>query len=120
LDYIFEIRDWQNRIVRLSKCTYDIHEKRHLEFVPYLESAKLTIQDPDIVAEADNNGIFLVRYGLGKQYFKNLYLCVVIFYNEGEGIEATHHFQREIGDLRIIERRYIWVAGNRLPSRHLK
>jgi hypothetical protein len=118
--YIFEIRDWRNRIVRLTNRTYDIHEKRHPEFVPYLEAAKQTIQDPDIIAEADNGAILLIRYGLGQKYFKSLYLFVVVFYNGDEGIEATHHFARELGNLKIIEQRYFWILGNRLPVRSNK
>ncbi len=119
-EYIFEIKDWRNRTVRLTRQTFEIHKKRHPEFVPYLEAAKLTIKDPDSVAKADNNGIFLIRYGLGDKHYKNLYLCVVVFYNNDEGIEATHHFQRQYGDLTIIERRYMWIAGNRLPIGGLK
>lgn len=79
----------------------------------YIEEAKQTIQDPDIVAEADNGALSLFRFGLGRKPFQNLYLVVIVYYKGMEGVEATHHFTTMLGDLRIIEHRQQWLAGNR-------
>lgn len=111
--YIFEIKDWHGRIVRLTRRTFEVHEKRHQEFAKYIEAAKQTIQDPDLVAEADNGAVSLFRFGLGNKPFENLYLVVVVYYKGAEGKEATHHFTDSIGDLRVIEYRYQWLGGQR-------
>lgn len=112
-NYIFEVKDWRGRTVRLTKRTFEIHEKRHPEFAQYVEAAKQTIQDPDTVAEADNGAMSLFRLGLGHERFENLYLVVIVYYKGTEGTEATHHFTTELGDLRIIEHRHQWLSGNR-------
>ena len=115
--YIFEIKDWRGRIVRLTRKTFEVHEKRHQEFRQYIEAAKQTIQDPDIVAEADNGAVSLFRFGLGHKSFERLYLQVIVYYKkvekEVEGKEATHHFTSAIGDLQVIEHRYQWLGGQR-------
>lgn len=116
-DYIFEVNDWRGRIVRLTKRTFETHEKRHPEFAKYIEEAKLTIQDPDFVAEADNGAIALFRFGLGRKPFNDLYLVVIVYYKGEKGMEATHHFVTKPGDLKIIEYRYQWLAGNRFDVR---
>ena len=113
-NYIFEVNDWRGRIVRLTKATFEKHTKRHLEFVNYIEAAKQTIKDPDFVAEADNGALALFRFGLGDKPFERLYLQVIVYYNKGEGREATHHFVTKLGDLRLIETRYLCVAGSRI------
>jgi hypothetical protein len=50
---------------------------------------------------------------LGRKPFQNLYLVVIVYYKGMEGVEATHHFTTTLGDLRIIEHRQQWLAGNR-------
>ena len=116
-NYIFEVQDWRGRTVRLTKRTFEKHEKRHPEFAPYIEEAKQTIQDPDFVAEADNGAVALFRFGLGHKPFENLFLEVIVYYSGEEGIEATHHFTTEVGGLQIIEHRYQWLTGTRFDVR---
>lgn len=111
--YIFEVKDWRGRIVRLSRRTFETHEKRHPEFAEYIEAAKETIKDPDLVAEADNGATSLFRFGLGHKPYENLYLVVIVYYKGTNGIEATHHFQASIGDLTVTEHRYQWLGGRR-------
>ena len=112
-NYMFEVKDWCGRTVRLTRRTFETHKERHPEFTQYIEAAKQTIQDPDLVAEADNGGTSLVRFGLGRKPFGKLYLVVIVFYRGAEGTEATHHFTSRLGDLRIIETRHVWLAGKR-------
>lgn len=110
---MFEVKDWRRRTVRLTRRTFETHEKRYPEFAQYVEAAKQTIQDPDFVAEADNGAFFLVRFRLGRKPFENLYLVVVVYYKGAEGIEATHYFTHRVKDVRIVEMRYQWLAGSR-------
>jgi len=116
-NYIFEVQDWRGRTVRLTRRTFEVHKKRHPEFVPYVEEAKQTIQDPDFVAEADSGAVALFRFGLGHKPFENLFLEVIVYYNGEQGIEATHHFTTEVGSLIILEYRYQWLSGNRFDMR---
>lgn len=111
--YIFEVKDWRGRIVRLTSRTFKTHEQRHPEFPQYIEAAKQTIQDPDFVAEADNGALYLVRFRLGRKPFENLYLVVVVYYKGAEGVEVPYHFARSLKDVRVVEIRYQWLAGNR-------
>ena len=113
--YIFEVKDWLGRIVRLTRHTYDIHKDRHPEFSPYIEASKETIKDPDFVAETDSKAIALFRFGLGKNLYKHLYLVVIVHYEGKVGRVATHYFTSRIGDLKIIKIRHQWVSGLRYP-----
>jgi len=113
--YIFEIKDWIGRTVRLTRHTLNAHKERHPEFVPYLGEAQQTIQDPDFIAKTDSNAFALFRFGLGKNLYKNLYLVVIVHYNENGGTVATHYFTSRIGDLKIVKIRHQWVSGLRYP-----
>jgi hypothetical protein len=113
VECVFKIEDWRGRIVRLTQHTFNSHKNRHPEFVPYIEAAKETIQDPDFVAETDSGATALFRFGLGEKPFKNLYLVVIIHYEGEIGKEATHYFTSRLGDLSIVEVRHQWVSGLR-------
>lgn len=115
INYIFEVKDWRGRIVRLTEKTYNAHKDRHPEFIPYIEAAQETIEDPDFVAETNSGAIALFRFGLGKKPFEKLYLVVIIHYDSDVGREATHYFTSRIGDWRILEHRHQWISGLRYP-----
>ena len=113
--YVFEIKDWCGRIVRLTQHTFNIHKDRHPEFVPYIGAAQETIQDPDFTAETGSGAVALFRLGLGKKLYKNLYLVVIVHYDGEVGIEATHYFTSRLGDLKVMEIRHQWISGLRYP-----
>jgi hypothetical protein len=59
--FVLDVVDWQGRRVRMTARTFSIHELRHPEIREYLEEAKQTIADPDIVLEDNDSGVLLYR-----------------------------------------------------------
>lgn len=122
LGYVFEIADWKRRSVLLTQQTFDNHVHRHPEFPEYVEEAKETVRDPDIVQESDTGATYLYRFGIGRPPFSRLYLKVVVFYRQrgsGQtGTVATYFFTDVLAfDARVIEYRAQWVNGRRfLPG----
>ena len=78
--YVFEIRDWQGRVVRMTQKTFDNHRERHAEIPDYIEEAKATIRDPDRVYKGDvGRSLHLYRYGLGRGIYARTYLAVIVY-----------------------------------------
>jgi hypothetical protein len=101
----------------MTQRTFQNHISRHPEIPEYVQEAKQTISDPDIVMEADNGAILLYRRGLGRRPFTNLWLTIVIYYRgtPSVGTVATYYFTDEIADGRPVENRAAWIAGERFP-----
>jgi len=95
-EYVFEIEDWRGRHVSLTQRTFENHLQRHPEFPEYVEEAKQTIHDPDVVQESDTGATLLYRFGIGRPPYSRLYLMVVVYYRrrgEGQvGTVATYFF----------------------------
>jgi hypothetical protein len=51
--FVFEISDWKQRTVRLSRKTYQIHCIHRPETALYLQEAQQVIVDPDVVLLSD-------------------------------------------------------------------
>ncbi len=118
VEHVFQIEDWRGRRVHLTQQTFESHAHRRSEFAEYLEEAKETVNDPDIVQESDTGATFLYRFAIGRPPFSRLYLKVVIFYRQqGErqvGTVATYFFTDALAlDTPIIEHRAQWIAGQR-------
>jgi len=84
----------------------------------YLEEAKETIRDPDIVQYSSTGATLLYRFGLGRMPYSQLYLMVVVYYKkrEGkqEGVVATYFFTDSLAyNEPIVEHRAQWVNGIR-------
>lgn len=122
-EYVFQIQDWRDRLVRLSQRTYNNHVPRHPEFAEYLHEAQETIRDPDIVQESDTGATYLYRFGIGKPPFSRLYLKVVVFYvvvfyrergGRQVGTVATYFFTDALAwDTPVIEHRAQVIGGQR-------
>lgn len=99
----------------MTRRTFESHRPRRPEIEQYVQEAQVTVQDPDVVAEAHSGAVALFRYGLGRNEFRGLYLRVIVYYRgkPEAGTVATYHFTDEIGDVQIIEHRYQWVLGAR-------
>lgn len=105
-DFVFLVEDWKGRRVGMSYTTYESHRDKHAEVPVYLEEARQTIADPDIVHEADNGGVFLSRFGLGRSLYQGCWLTVVVHYPEsGLGRVATFYFARSLPRRPVLEQR---------------
>lgn len=100
----------------MTQKTFDNHKERHPEIVGYVEEAKQTIADPDVVLETDNGAVQLFRRGLGRKPFERTYLEVVVYYRgkPANGVVATYHFTDRLGSGRLLELRHQWIVGQRI------
>lgn len=113
-EFVLDVVDWQGRRVHMTARTFSSHELRHPEIREYLEEAKQTIADPDIVLEDNDSGVLLYRYGLGRQQYDKTYLVVIVHYSGHIGIVATYFFTRRLADLPIRESRFVHIGGQRI------
>ena len=100
--YVFETKDRYGVTVRLSRHTYECHLVYRPEMADYIEEAKTTIEDPDII-KIDKGGCHHHwRGGLGKgQRFGKCYVEVLVHYHFAEdhmeGRVASYWLPRKIG-----------------------
>lgn len=117
-EYVFEIEDWQRRLVRLTRRTFENHVRKRSVTSEYLEEAKQTIQDPDVVQLSSTGATFLYRFGLGRTPYSRLYLMVVVYYRRREGNQegtvATYFFTDTLAfGEPVISHRAQWMNGQR-------
>lgn len=99
-EYLFEVRDRRERMVRYKTSVFERHLPEHPEMVGYIEEIRATVADPDKeVLDADS--FVYYRMGLGRDRFKRCYIKVPIYYQGSFGAEegsiATAHFTTRIG-----------------------
>ena len=96
VEYVFEIEDWLGRPVRLTQRTFNNHVNKRSITSEYLEEAKTTIRDPDVVQPSSSGATLLYRFGLGRPPYSRLYLMVAVHYQTRrgtqEGAVATYFF----------------------------
>ena len=88
VEYVFEIEDWLGRPVRLTQRTFENRANKRSMTSGYLEEAKVTIRDPDIVQLSSSGATLLYRFGLGRSPYSRLYLMVAVHYRTRGGTEA--------------------------------
>ncbi len=116
--YVIETEDWRGRSVRMTQRTFDIHAERRPMTSEYLEEAKTTIRDPDIVQPSSSGATLLYRFGLGRPPYQRLYLMVAVHYRQRgeteEGTVATYFFTDSLAFQEpLIEYRAQWLNGQR-------
>ena len=111
--YLFVTKDWQGKTVRMTRSNLEAHRLKRPMMADYVEEAKTTIADPDIVHDADYGAQRLSRLGLGRGSFSNTWLSVVIYYNTDPATVATYMFARELPGAQIVKVRAMWVDGKR-------
>lgn len=97
----------------MTEATFNNHKQKHTEVVKYIDEAKLTNADSDVVQEADDGSVFLCRFGLGHEQFVKCWLVVIIHYIATSGKVATYFFSGNLPRKRILENRWQWAAGER-------
>jgi len=100
MEWLFETKDRDGITVRMSKATYDKHLPIHPEIAHYVQEAKLTIQEPEVVVRDDDGCHHHHRLGLGRGKHKGCYLRVLVNYHgRGKrkyGIVASYWMSRNI------------------------
>lgn len=117
--YVFEVKDWRGRTVRMTRKTYDIHVERHAEVPEYVQEAQLVVADPDAIYRADvGRSLHLYRFGLGRGRYANTNLVVVVHYTDDTDqatcLVATYYYRRRLPRLELVEERYHHLGGERI------
>jgi hypothetical protein len=101
MEWFFETKDRDGVTVRMSKATYEKHLPMHPEIADYVEEAKLTIQEPEIVKRDDDGCHHHYRLGLGRGKYEKCYLRVLVIYHgrgkRKHGVVASYWMSRNIG-----------------------
>ena len=106
MEWIFETKDREGVIVRMSKDTYERHLPIHPEIADYIEEAELTVQDPELIIRDDDNCYHHYRLGLGRGKYKKCYVRVLVNYRhrrrKKEGIVSSYWLSRTVGEGEVI------------------
>jgi hypothetical protein len=104
-EIVFETTDIYNIPITLSRATWEEKIKvDHPEVEDYLNEAKTTIEDPDVVIAdslRETTKIFS-RFGMGKGQYHNLHLRTIVQYAGVGGRVASIHFANTLPKGKII------------------
>ena len=106
--YLFQVADKDGYIVSLTQTRWDVHiVERRPELAECVPQIQEVIQNPQIITRDTNTGSYLLsRLGVVQGKWANLYLEVVVRYDEDAdpivGTVLTVYFNDRIpkGDLR--------------------
>lgn len=106
MKWLFEVRDRNNVPVRMSKATYDKHLPKHPEIADYIEEAKLTVEDPELIYRDKDGCHHHYRFGLGEGKYADCYLRVLVRYprrwGRKQGVVSSFWFSRNVGKGELI------------------
>lgn len=112
MSYKFETKDRFGNEVRLSESTYNSHLQYRSEMADYLDEARQTIEDPDLIL-CDKDGCHHhYKLGLGRGKFKNCYVQVLVRYKtvggRTEGVVVSYWLARRVRTVRKGEK-IVWM-----------
>jgi len=98
-DIIFEVVDVFGNTVRLLEAQWTHHIKvRHPEITPFLSQIIDTIRAPDCVfaSEVEENSKIFYKRAPTRTMYENLFLKVIIKYQDVPAFVVTTYFSRSI------------------------
>jgi len=112
MEWLFETKDRNGVVVRMSRETYERHLPTRPEMADYVAEAKLTVEDPHVII-VDHRGCYHhFRLGVGRGKFRKCYVQVLVHYRrrlgQKRGIVATYWLSRK-----LCEGETIWM---RMPQ----
>lgn len=109
MDSLFEAKDRDGVVVRMSRETYERHLPTRPEMADYIEEARITVEDPHLIILDEDGCHHHYRLGLGRGKFKKCYVHVLVYYRRRRGrrvgLVASYWLCRD-----LIEGETVWIT----------